>query len=493
VTVAMAEDLDYQRADQVFHEFDPYAQEKYRILRTEVLPRRRWGRALNVGWGTGEVNLILAPHCEQVTSLDPDEVAMTRAEDIARSARLTNVETLHGPLEQLPPSGPFDLIVAIDVLERFEDDAAAVAALARRLAPGGVLFLTAPAGPALVGEHDRRLGHRRRYTRERLVALLAPAFSLERCAYFGAALVPVAFAFAHLLRHTYPLEPGLAVGLAARLLRRVLRLEARTDALPCGTSLVVVAHSRAAGVPASHPPKWPKRLTPETAEQRRISDDFMRRWHEVLPGRYALIERFNHGHPARRARAPFERTLELGAGRGEHLDREGLTPQQRRGYHMLEMRENLCQVLRERHPDAVVIQGDCQRRLDFPDEHFDRILAIHVLEHLPDLPATIREAWRLCSKRGLFQVVIPCEGGLSYGVARRVSAQRLFESEFKQSYSRHIEREHINDPHEVLEELDPYFEVVERDFFPFKVPSVHLNLVIGLTLRPRATPLQGAP
>lgn len=475
--VATAADLDSEHADL---ELDPCAQEEHRILRTEVLPRRRWRRALNVARGSGEVNLLLSPHCEQVTALEPDEAAMTRAAELARGARLTNVETLHGPLEQLPTSDPFDLIVAIDGLERFEDDSAAIAALARRLAPGGVLFLTAPAGPA-------RPGHRRRYTRDGLSALLSPWFSLERCAYFGAALLPLA-----LLGRTFPSRPEGAVGLPARLLRRILRLEARTDALPCGTSLVVVARSRATAEPVARPPKWPKRLTPETAEQRRISDDFMRRWHEVLPRRYGLIERFNHGHPVRRAPALFERTLELGAGRGEHLDWEELTPPQRRAYHMLELRESLCQVLRARHPDAIVIQGDCQRRLDFPDGHFDRILAIHVLEHLPDLPATIREAWRLCSKRGVLQVVIPCEGGLSYGVARRVSAQRLFEAEYKQSYAWHIEREHINEPHEVLEELDPYFEVVERDFFPFKVPSVHLNLVIGLTLRPRAAPLPGA-
>ena len=46
-----------------------------------------------------------------------------------------------------------------------------------------------------------------------------------------------------------------------------------------------------------------------------------------------------------------ERTLELGAGRGEHLEWESLTAAQRRGYHMLELRANLCQVIRERHPE----------------------------------------------------------------------------------------------------------------------------------------------
>ena len=32
------------------------------------------------------------------------------------------------------------------------------------------------------------------------------------------------------------------------------------------------------------------------------------------------------------------------------------------------------------------------------DGYFDRILAVHVLEHLPNLPAAIRECYRLCNK-----------------------------------------------------------------------------------------------
>ena len=55
--------------------------------------------------------------------------------------------------------------------------------------------------------------------------------------------------------------------------------------------------------------------------------------------------------------------------------------------------------------------SDCQQRMDFPDGFFDRYLAIHVLEHLPNLPGAVREAWRLLNKeRGRMLVVIPTEG-----------------------------------------------------------------------------------
>ena len=59
--------------------------------------------------------------------------------------------------------------------------------------------------------------------------------------------------------------------------------------------------------------------------------------------------------------------------------------------------------LAARFPRIKAVTGDCQQRLDFADGYFDRILAVHVLEHLPNLPAAVREMHRLCDKQsGVF-------------------------------------------------------------------------------------------
>lgn len=234
--------------------------------------------------------------------------------------------------------------------------------------------------------------------------------------------------------------------------------------------------------------KWPKILPALNAEQQRISDDFMAHWHTVLPSRYGIIDEFNHRYPVKHAPANFDYTLEIGAGLGEHLKYEKLTPEQRKNYFCLDLRANMVEMLRQTHPDVQAIIHDCQVPLTmFADGYFDRILAIHVLEHLPNLPSTIREVYRLIDKhKGVFSVVIPCEGGLAYGLARRVSAQRIFEKRYKQPYRWFIEREHINVASEILEELQPYFEIVHQTLFPLPfLPVQTLNLVIGLTLRPR--------
>jgi SAM-dependent methyltransferase len=230
---------------------------------------------------------------------------------------------------------------------------------------------------------------------------------------------------------------------------------------------------------------WPKQFLPLSGEREAIRDDFVKYWHQLLP-RYRRIEAFNHSYAVRHAPPEFLRTLEIGAGLGEHLSYERLTAEQRSNYFCLELRENMCSEIRRRFPEVQAVTADCQQRLPFPDHSFDRVLAVHVLEHLPNLPAAIGEVHRVCNKRrGIFSVVIPCEGGLAYGLARRLSAQRVFERRYRESYRWFIEREHINRPHEILRELDPYFRVVGRTFYPLRVPFVFCNLVIGLTLQPQ--------
>jgi SAM-dependent methyltransferase len=235
---------------------------------------------------------------------------------------------------------------------------------------------------------------------------------------------------------------------------------------------------------------WPKIFPPLTVEQENIRDEFMKLWHEILPRRFGAIDRFNHRFCVKNRPSQFRTTLEIGAGLGEHLEYEQLTPEQEANYYALELRPNMSVEIMRRFPKVKTITGDCQKKLPFEDNFFDRVLAIHVLEHLPNLPAAIREAYRVCNKdHGRLYVLIPCEGSFAYRQARRVSTERIFWKRYRQPYKWLIEREHINLPHEVDAELAPYFKVISRSFFPFRIPFLFCNLVIGLTLEPLKQPL----
>jgi SAM-dependent methyltransferase len=228
-----------------------------------------------------------------------------------------------------------------------------------------------------------------------------------------------------------------------------------------------------------------------TSEQKRISDEFMKLWHQELPSRFGFVENFNHSFPVKHSRPGFRASIEIGAGLGEHLHYEKLNPEQEENYVAVELRENMAAEIRKRFPKVKAITGDCQSRLNFEDGHFDRYIAVHVLEHLPNLPECIREAYRLLNKeKGQLLVVIPCEGSPAYSLARKISAERVYNKHFKGGYTWLISREHINRPHEILAELAPYFTIEEKVLFPLPfLPFVFNNLCIGLSLRPRPTPV----
>lgn len=225
------------------------------------------------------------------------------------------------------------------------------------------------------------------------------------------------------------------------------------------------------------PTVWPKTVPELSPTQRLVEDDWMRHWLEVLPSRHGRVERFNHEYPKRMSPSGG-RSLEIGPGLGGHARHEDLSAQE---YHAVELRPELAEALRAELPEVDVVTADCQERLPFEDGYFDRVLAIHVLEHLPDLPRALAEVRRVLRPGGRFAVVIPCEGGLGYALGRRLTVQRRFERRYGMPYRPHIEADHCNRPREILEEVERAFRVIDRTYWPLRVPLVDANLLLGIT------------
>jgi len=227
--------------------------------------------------------------------------------------------------------------------------------------------------------------------------------------------------------------------------------------------------------------QWPKIRPALNDEQRRVWEDWYEHFlNHLYTGKFDRVHQFNH-HYALRSAAAGGKTLEIGPGTGAHLDFEDARGMSE--YVGVELRATFSDQIAAKHPNARLVVGDCQQRLNFPDGYFDRVLAIHVLEHLENLPAALTEIRRVLRPGGLFSVVIPTEGGFGYWLGRRVSVQRIFEKRYGQPYAPFIAHEHVNSAREVLAETAPLFRIIHRQFFPLRVPLVDANLVIGLTLQ----------
>jgi SAM-dependent methyltransferase len=223
---------------------------------------------------------------------------------------------------------------------------------------------------------------------------------------------------------------------------------------------------------------WPKQLPQLTPEQVAIRDDYMKYFYsEVYTARFGLIQRFNHTYAAR-SFTPGVRTLDIGAGLGEHLDFEDGRAGE---YVALELREQMAAEIAKRHPYVTTITGDVESGLEYEPGRFDRILAIHVLEHLPNLPAALQELHRLLRPGGVLSVVLPCEGGTIYTLGRRVTTQRLFKKRYGMSFDWCIKSEHVNTLPEVVQELDRRFTRDHTTWFPSRLPTYHTNICAGLT------------
>jgi SAM-dependent methyltransferase len=227
---------------------------------------------------------------------------------------------------------------------------------------------------------------------------------------------------------------------------------------------------------------WPKRPAALTESQERAREEFMLAWHETLPRRYAFVEAFNQGYVAKLGVAPGSRTLEIGAGIGGHLSFEDLTQQD---YYALEYRPDFCERLEELLPPGRVLRGTIEERQPFPDGSFDRVIAIHVLEHVRDLPRAIEEVQRLLCPNGIFDVVLPTEGGLAYEIARKISAEAMFRRRFGADYTPIIRNEHVNTFDEVKTLLERSFSVETSRYFPGVLPGAELNVCAGFRFRRR--------
>jgi ubiquinone/menaquinone biosynthesis C-methylase UbiE len=153
-----------------------------------LLPKKRVGALLEVGYGSGVFFPELAKHAERLYGADIHE----RSADVTAVLAKAGIpaELVTAPAESLPyPDGTFDVVVAVSTFEFVTDARRAINELARVLKSDGRIIIVTPGQNALLdlalrvftGESAQRdFGDRRKL----IVPTVTREMRHERSAYF---------------------------------------------------------------------------------------------------------------------------------------------------------------------------------------------------------------------------------------------------------------------------------------------------------------------
>lgn len=198
-------------------------------------------RVLDVGCGSGMTASALADVGASVVGVDLTTHAAAKSSD---------VQLIEGDFLALSESlGEFDIVLALDSIEHFENEAEVVECLVQNISPGGWLIVTVPAFQALWSSHDETNMHYRRYTADRLSsALRRGGLDVERVGYlFMLLMLPKWFLATWERIRGLSAPTGTAVsGWPNKIASELFGLETRCatrrrNFLPFGTSVVAVA------------------------------------------------------------------------------------------------------------------------------------------------------------------------------------------------------------------------------------------------------------
>lgn len=170
----------------------------------------------------------------------------------------------------------------------------------------------------------------------------------------------------------------------------------------------------------------------------------------------------------------FGQVLEVGAGGGHHLRavRHRFDTYWATDADPEPLQRGLAGLAQAR---SVVVRREDATALSFGDDSIDRLVACHVLEHLPQPHRVLREWARVVRAGGVITLLLPCDPGLAWrwgrslGPRRRVAAAGL-------PYDYWMAREHINPVQNLVALVRYYFDRRQELWYPARVPSFDLNL-----------------
>lgn len=170
----------------------------------------------------------------------------------------------------------------------------------------------------------------------------------------------------------------------------------------------------------------------------------------------------------------FGQVLEIGAGTMVHL---GFVRHRFDSYIASDMNPALIDAARGRTlPAGVEVQQLHGGALPFADDSFDRVIATHVLEHIPEPHLALAEWVRVLKPGGVLSLILPCDPGLAWRLGRHFGPRRRAEAAGL-DYDYYMAREHVNSIYNLRQLVRYHLPDRKEAWWPLRVASPDLNLI----------------
>ena len=206
----------------------------------------------------------------------------------------------------------------------------------------------------------------------------------------------------------------------------------------------------------------------------------------VANQRQSIGNSVNHAGYAIMGKVDLEgkRVLEIGPGQIAHIEYWKPSIDKSKVSYVLadiqgEMLDRSSEVLKDNEVPYETSLVERNGPLPFDTDSFDMVVSFYSLEHLHPLAPFLAEFRRILKPRGQFVGGIPAEGGLAWGMGRFLTSRRWLHRNTSIDPDKIICWEHPNFAEEILVQIDDGFEKEELEYWPLKVPSIDLNLILS--------------
>lgn len=188
----------------------------------------------------------------------------------------------------------------------------------------------------------------------------------------------------------------------------------------------------------------------------------------VLRNTHALIERpFGSD-------VIFRQVLEVGAGTLAHLP---FIRHSFERYIASDFDQSVLDAVKDMpRPEGVELLKLDGASLPFEDDSFDRLIATHVLEHVPFPHLAVEEWVRVLKPGGVLSLILPCDPGWAWRVGRYLGPRKQAQ-QAGLPYDYYMAREHINSIFNLDQILKYHFPKRDVTWWPLRLPLPDLNLI----------------